>query len=180
MSVFTNLSIGGRFGMAFGGLFLALAVVGGVDLYQTSRLSDAAADLSENRIPSVLVLGRLEEAVMRFREAQGAAILASDPATSANIAGSRSTAVGDIEASWKDYQGLIDPGQEHDRLAPAIDAAWKDYLAQDVRLGSLIRAGDKAAAAHLQTVETWPFFAKLREAIGEDLRYNVAQAHDFE
>jgi methyl-accepting chemotaxis protein len=177
MSVFTNLSIGGRFGTAFGGLFLVLVLVGGVDLYQTAQLNAATADLSDNRIPSVLVLSKLEDAVMRFREAQDAAVLASDPATIANVASSRSSAVDDVEASWRDYQPLMDPGQERERLGPAIDAAWKDYLGQDARLGSLIRAGDKDAAARFQTGDLSPLFRKLREAIDEDLRYNVAQAH---
>ena len=177
MSVFTNLSIGGRFGTAFGGLFLVLVLVGGVDLYQTAQLNAATADLSDNRIPSVLVLSKLEDAVMRFREAQDAAVLASDPATIANVASSRSSAVDDVEASWRDYQPLMDPGQERERLGPAIDAAWKDYLGQDARLGSLIRAGDKDAAVRFQTGDLSPLFRKLREAIDEDLRYNVAQAH---
>ncbi|MGD0431207.1 MAG: methyl-accepting chemotaxis protein, partial [Acetobacteraceae bacterium] len=172
-----NLSIGGRFGTAFGGLFLVLVLVGGVDLYQTAQLNAATADLSDNRIPSVLVLSKLEDAVMRFREAQDAAVLASDPATIANVASSRSSAVDDVEASWRDYQPLMDPGQERERLGPAIDAAWKDYLGQDARLGSLIRAGDKDAAARFQTGDLSPLFRKLREAIDEDLRYNVAQAH---
>jgi methyl-accepting chemotaxis protein len=158
-------------------LFLVLVLVGGVDLYQTAQLNAATADLSDNRIPSVLVLSKLEDAVMRFREAQDAAVLASDPATIANVASSRSSAVDDVEASWRDYQPLMDPGQERERLGPAIDAAWKDYLGQDARLGSLIRAGDKDAAARFQTGDLSPLFRKLREAIDEDLRYNVAQAH---
>jgi len=97
-------------------LFLVLVLVGGVDLYQTAQLNAATADLSDNRIPSVLVLSKLEDAVMRFREAQDAAVLASDPATIANVASSRSSAVDDVEASWRDYQPLMDPGQERERL----------------------------------------------------------------
>jgi len=178
MSLFTKFSIGGRFRLAFGSLFLALALVGAIGLYQASQLNDASIDLADNRTPSIVVLGRLEEATTRFRETQGAAILASDADSAASVARSRTAAIADVEATWKDYQPLIDPGAERQRLAPAIDAALKEYQASDTRLETLLRAGDKAAAARYHTVDQWPLATKLRQAVVEDLRYNVDQAQD--
>ena len=176
MAGFSTNSIGGRFRIAFGGLFLALAMVSAVSLYQTVRLNTASNDLSDNRLPSVVTLGRMAEATMRFREAEGAAILASDVPTAASVAQSKSAALADVSAGWKDYQAVIDPGAERERLAPAIDAAWREYLAQDVQLESMVRAGSKDAAANFYTTKTWPYFAKLRQAVNEDLQYNIRQA----
>jgi methyl-accepting chemotaxis protein len=178
MSAANNIRIGGRLRLAFGGLFLALALVGGIGLYQAARLNVASVDLSDDRIPSVVTLGALGDATMRFREAQGAAILVTnDAANIASIAKSRSGAIADVESDWKDYQGRIDAGEEQLHLAPAIDAAWKAYLAQDARLQSLIRAGDKAGAGSFYTGTLWPFFSTLRDAVSEDLNYNIRQAH---
>jgi methyl-accepting chemotaxis protein len=177
MAWFSTNSIGGRFRLAFGGLFLALATVSAVALYQTAQLNTASNDLSDNRLPSVVTLSRLEEATMRFREAEAAAVLVTDAANAASVAQSRSAALADVEASWKEYQGMIDPGEEQQRLAPAIDAAWKSYLAQDARLETLIGAGNKDAAARFYTGDLYPFSVRLRQAVGEDLQYNIRQAH---
>jgi hypothetical protein len=83
MAWFSTNSIGGRFRLAFGGLFLALAIDSAVELYQTAQLNAASNDLSDNRLPGVVTLSRLEQATMRFREAEAAAILATDAANAA-------------------------------------------------------------------------------------------------
>jgi hypothetical protein len=59
MSWFSTNSIGGKVRLAFGGLFVALAMVGGVALYQAAQLNAASTDLSDNRVPSVRILGSL-------------------------------------------------------------------------------------------------------------------------
>jgi methyl-accepting chemotaxis protein len=178
MAWFSTNSIGGRFRLAFGGLFLALAMVSAIALYQAGQLNAASNDLANNRLPSVVTLSRVQEATMRFREAEAAAILVTDAANAASAVQSRSTALGDVAAGWKDYQPFIDAGQERERLAPAIDAAWRDYLAQDTQLEALVRAGNKDAAASFYTAKTSPYFAKLRQAVNEDLQYNIRQSDE--
>jgi methyl-accepting chemotaxis protein len=176
MSLFTNLRIGGRIRLASGVSFLALVLVGGVGLYETERLDAASVDLSDNRLPSVLTLSRIQDGTTRYRETEAAGILVSDPANAASVAQTRAGALADVAAGWKDYQGEIDPGEERERLAPAVDAAWKDYLAQGAKLDALVHAGDKEAAARFYSADMSPFFAKLRDAVSEDLKYNIAQA----
>jgi len=178
MAWFSTNTIGGRFRLAFGGLFLALAMDSAISLYQAGRLNAASDDLSANRVPSVVALSRLAEAAMRFREAEAAAILVTDAANAASVAQSRSAALADITAGWKEYQPLVDPGEERERLAPAVEAAWNDYLAQDTQLETLVRAGNKEAAASFYGAGTWPYFTKLRQAVNEELEYNIRGAHD--
>ncbi len=178
MAWFSSNSIGGRFRLAFGGLFLALAIVSAVSLYQTGQLNNASNDLSAIVCQASSCLAAWPEATMRFRESEAAAILVTDAANTASVAQSRATALADVNASWKDYQPVIDPGEEQQRLAPAIDTAWRDYLAQDAQLEALIRAGNKEATASFYSNKTWPYFAKLRQAVDEDLQYNIRQAHE--
>jgi methyl-accepting chemotaxis protein len=134
MAFFTSNSIGGRFRLAFGSLFLALAMVGGVGLYQANQLNAATNDLALDRLPSVSALGHVEEAVNRFRQLQASAILASDAAARDGVLRYKATTLAEIQAAWQGYQPMVDPGEERDRLAPAVDAAWKAYLAQDAQL----------------------------------------------
>src|SRR5580700_174607 len=99
MTWFSTNSIGGRFRVAFGALFLALALVSAVALYQAAQLNAASNDLSADRLPSVVTLSQLEEATIRFREAEAAGILATDAANAASISRSRAAALADVGAS---------------------------------------------------------------------------------
>jgi methyl-accepting chemotaxis protein len=172
MSLFTNISIGGRFRLAFGGLFLAVALVGGISLYQASRLNQATDDLADNRLPSVMTLGRLSEAAMRFREFEVSGILVTDPEIATRIAQRRATAAADFETDRRAYQAMVDSGEEAQRLAPDIDTAWKDYQAQDAKLQDIIHGGDRTAAARFFGVDLAPFNQKLQDALGADRQYN--------
>jgi len=172
MTFFTTNSINGRIHLAFASLFLTLAMVGGIGLYQAGQLHDASDDLALNRLPSVVALGRLEEATSRFRQLQASAILAPDAEIKAGIQRYKSTTLSDIQRIWQDYQPLVDPGEERERLAPAVDATWKDYLTQDTRLEALVQSGDKAAAAQFFSVDMVPAAGKLREALAAERQYN--------
>jgi methyl-accepting chemotaxis protein len=122
MSLANKVRIGGRLRLAFGGLFLALALVGGIGLYQAARLSDAASDLADNRMPSIVALGRLAEATMRFREAQAAAILSTNAATSASVAQSRSAVLADIDSFAENGYRSTVKKRAAASLSPAGDA----------------------------------------------------------
>jgi methyl-accepting chemotaxis protein len=177
MILLANIGIGGRIRLAFGGMFVALTVVGGIGLHQAAQLNDAANDLANNRLPSVMALGRIEEATTRFREFEAAAILAPDDTIKARVAQLRSAVLAEIQTNWQSYQPLIDPGEEQRILAPAIDSAWRSYLALDARLDALLRVGDKEAAAHFFSIDMGGDALKLREALVADQRYNDLQGH---
>jgi hypothetical protein len=49
MTVFSSNSINRRTHLAFASLFIALAMVGGIGLYQAGQLHDAADDLALDR-----------------------------------------------------------------------------------------------------------------------------------
>jgi len=77
MSILTNFSIGAKLRLAFGALFVALTLVGGAGLYQSSRLNDLADDIVTIHVPALTILGRMAAAVERFRQLQAAALVAS-------------------------------------------------------------------------------------------------------
>src|ERR1700733_11668216 len=112
MAWFTTNSISGRFRVAFGSFFLALAMVGGIGLYQANQLNDAANDLAFDRLPSVVALGHLEEATARYRQLQASIVLAPDADLRARLVEYQSKTRDDIQSSWQAYQPLVDPGEE--------------------------------------------------------------------
>jgi len=173
MSVFTSITIGGRLRLAFGALFVALILVGGVGLYQAGRINAISDDIVQNRMPSVRIIGRMATAVERFRQLQAAALIAASDEQKATVAQRRSETVGQMDAALRDYQPMVDPGEEAQILFPAVLAAWKDYQAQSLTLDS---TADKAAAAELFTIQLYPALTRLRAAVQADIDYNDRQA----
>jgi methyl-accepting chemotaxis protein len=127
MSIFTKMTIAGRFRLAFGSLLVVLLLLGGVGLYQADQIYKTAVDLGENRVPSIETLGRLSESIARFRQLEGSALLATDTDQAALVAGRMAQTSADIDAAWKVYAPLVDPGEEARTLFPAAHAAWTDF-----------------------------------------------------
>ncbi len=174
MSVFTKIGIGGRLRLAFASVIAAFLLAGGAGLFQTAKMASVATDLGRNAVPSGVIMGEIAELIMRFRALQGAAVLASDAEQKALVAQRRSQTLADIQAGFLAYTPFTDEGEEKETIIPAIQAAWKDYQAQDARLTA---AGtDTAAAGHIYNVELQPPFARLRAALKADMAYSKRSA----
>ena len=172
MSLFTKIGIGGRLRLAFGSLFVGLALIGGVGLYQATQLNDITTELANDRVPSIMVIGRMTITATRFRALQATSILTPDAEGRVSVAQRRTTAVTEFETHWKTYEPLIDPGEEARVLAPAILAAWKNYQAQDARVDAMLHAGDKEAAARFFNADLVVEFRKVQDALMADDQYN--------
>ena len=176
MSFFTNISVGGRLNLAFGGLVLILLLTGGAGLYQVAQMNAVATDLGRNAVPSGIIMGNLGESAMRFRQLQAASILAPNAEEKAVILQRQAEAIAEFEAAQKAYEPFVDKGEEADKLMPAIAAAWTEYKAMDAKL---VAAGaDKAVAAHMFNKEIQPTFARLRTAIKADMAYSDRTAKE--
>jgi methyl-accepting chemotaxis protein len=174
MSIFTKISIGGRFRLAFGSLIVTFLLAGGASVYQAAKMAAAATDLGRNAVPSGVIMGDLAESMMRFRALQAAAILASDAEQKALIAQRRADTIADIEAGFRAYAPYIDEGEEKDKIIPAIQMAWNDYQAQDARLS----AADTAAAGHIYNAELQQPFTRLRATVKADMVYSKRTANE--
>jgi methyl-accepting chemotaxis protein len=175
MSMFTK-TIGGRLWLAFAGLFLAVALIGGVGIYQAAKLNAVTSSIVANRLPSVRAIGRIVEAASRFRTIQASTLLAPDAESLAGAVRRRSENSAEMQAASTLFQSLLDPGEERQTLAPAIQVAWESYLALDARLMADIGAGDKDAAVRLFGGDLLAAFTKLRSALEADQAYNDRMA----
>jgi methyl-accepting chemotaxis protein len=169
MSVFTKFTVGGKLRLAFGGIFVALMLAGGAGLYQSAQMNRLAQKIVTDRIPSFQIMGRIATAMERFRATQGAALAARTTEQMAVATNARSASLAVIQAALREYEPLIDPGEEAQTLMPAIQAAWKDYQAQSLLLES---AADQSVAAEAFTSQLAPTFVRLRAAVAADIAYN--------
>ena len=175
MAVFTKLSIGGRLRLTMGSLVLALAIVGGAGLYQATALNWIALDLGENGMAGVRILGRMLDMAMRFRQLQAASLLTTDPALKVSLAQARVAAIADFAAAAKEYEPLVDPGEER-RLADAIQVRWKAYTALDPRLQEIDGTTGRETATLYYGGELLTQFRTLRELLDADQKYNDGTA----
>ncbi|WP_275266307.1 methyl-accepting chemotaxis protein [Rhodovastum atsumiense] len=164
------MKIGRKILLALGSLLFMLLLVGGISLHQSTHASHITADLARNRLPSILIVGRLAEAVTRVRLAQGTALAAADAKDKSLVDERRMKAFADVERARQEYLPLVDAGEEAQTIIPAIDAAWRDYKEQSAKLDAL--KGNDAAAAHFFINDLHPYFARLRDAVHADIAYN--------
>ncbi|MBK1661384.1 methyl-accepting chemotaxis protein [Paracraurococcus ruber] len=166
-----DMSIRGKLAAAFGALFLVLAGIGGVGIYQAGQLNADATDVGRNWLPSVETLGRVAEAANRYRTLQANAILAAgDAALGTGVAERTATALSRFDENWNRYLGVVTPGEEQ-RLADAVATAWREYRAGDTQFAAALRT-DAAAASHMWAGEFRNRFDRFREALAKDLDFN--------
>ena len=175
MSIFTKITIGGRLRLVFGSLFIVLTLVGGVGLYQAKQIFNVSDDLGENRVPSLIILGRLLEGVARFRQLEASALVADSAENKALIAERRVQAVADLKSNWLAYVPMLDAGEETQTLFPAAQAAWAEYQAESSRLLALMAAGDKSEANKSFFQNSLSTFTKVQSALTDEMDYNERQ-----
>ena len=132
MTSFNNLSIGRKVAFAFA---LVCAIVLGLGVFCLIRLGDmiaAAAQLRDNRLPSVQMLGKVAQLVERQRANLGTVLIMRGDAERAEAIVALDNSRQGVTEAWAGYAPLIDPGEEQ-KLA----AAFGQALEQD-------RAGGKA------------------------------------
>ena len=169
MPLLQKISIGGRFRVVFVGLVVVLIVTGAGSVYQISKVATVAEDLGGNRVPSMTIMGRLAELMTRFRLLQASAIVISDPKERAALAQRQAAVNAAIEAGLREYDPLLDAGEEQDKIIPALHAAWKDYLALNARFEA---AGTDKAIASQVFSDSIGSFETLGRAVEADIAYN--------
>jgi methyl-accepting chemotaxis protein len=137
-------------------------------------MGDATAQIVEDNLASVAGLSELSSAEMRLRLAQGAALSAgalADKAASNEL----THLLQAYEDRRRDFQPLIDPGEEAERFA-RIDALWSNYKIETDRLSGMADTSNARAAADLFAGDMSQTHQALIDLLREDRVYNVRQA----
>jgi methyl-accepting chemotaxis protein len=170
-----SMRIRGKLWLGFGVLFFAVMLTGSVGLYEAARMNGIGRELGRDRVPSLALLGRMAESMMRVRMQQGALVIGGTPEIKAGIAQRLSDAVGDVARYRRAYEPFLDEGEERGKLFPAIDADWNSYLSRSQELSAALNAGDISGAARLFTIELQPIYSRLRSELLAEFDYNERQ-----
>ncbi len=167
-----NISIRVKVIGAFLGVLLITVGMGCFAIERMGRVNAQAADLRDNWLPGVRIVGRISTLVEQFRQRQATLVL--DPAP-ASIVAQQALIQGTLdmlETARRDYAPLIAAGEEQ-RLAGQVDARWQAYRERSLELGPLMERS-QAAATDLFKGELRTLFNSLRDAVQANQDFEAA------
>ncbi len=171
MRFFANWSIRGKLAAAFGLLLVLTIGLGLVSLNRLTVVNNAAAELRENWLPGTRYVGQIAEAVTRYRQLEGAHVLALSPTDKQREEQTIARVAADIDATWRAYEATISDAEDR-RLTDAAIAAWRQYRGYQERLLAASRDGDGQAAA-LYVGEMRAASGRMRQTLQALSDYNL-------
>jgi methyl-accepting chemotaxis protein len=171
MRFLVHLSIRGKLAAAFGLLLVLTIGLGLGSLNRLTVVNEAAAELRENWLPGTRYVGQIAEAVTRYRQLEGAHVLAQTPADKQREEQTLARVAADIDTAWRAYEATIIDAEDR-RLTDTAIAAWRQYRGYQDRLFAASRSGDPQAAA-LYAGEMRAASGRLRQALQAVADYNL-------
>ena len=178
MSSWTNLSIRMKVLIAFGAVFLATCTLGIFGLIETSRINDDALDIRDDWLPSTGALGNLAISAENYRIIEARLIIAAVSKDAANLAADKTSfdeAAAAVDKLRRDYEPLISPGTDDERLMKAFDTLWTKARESSAQVLALIAKGDTDGAGTLYRGGDAAAFRQALSQVTEDLTFNETE-----
>ncbi|WP_372019152.1 methyl-accepting chemotaxis protein [Tistrella mobilis] len=141
-------TIGARLIVAFVALTMVIAATSVSGIAQLSVLDQAAGDLRDNRVPSLKLIARLQNAVSEHRINISGAIIATDKAEVKDRLADAAKAAAQVGELLTAYEPLVTEEEERGHFE-GVKVAWADYLARNEPLLAELRTGDQDGARGL-------------------------------
>jgi len=177
MKGFENLRIPVKLMLAFGVLGLIMLVNAVVALTQMTTMDRAARDLSDNWLPSVTALAKLETLVVEHRTRELAHLLAVTPDEKVEQDRKMKALRDAIATARKGYEALISSAEERG-LYERFSENWDNYVAGSDAVIELSRQNRTVEARALQLGEGFTLYQHARAQLNEDIALNKKGAGD--
>ncbi len=168
---FSRLSIRTKIAGAFGFMLILVLAMGGTAINRLSAVNDQAADVRDNWLPSVGMLGQLAEALQNQRVDEARYALAGNDTERQHIVAEIDKRSQTIERRRTAYEPLITGGTEDEQLMHAFDAAWTEHkrTVQKITTDSRGNPADLFSEDHRKT------FLDAARLLQEDIAFNIAE-----
>ena len=175
MSLVDNWRIGRKLGVMFGAIALVLLVNAGITASGIRNLNRAGLDLADNWLPSIEILGKLNEQMLLHRRYELAVLLSTDAKQQENFRTAMMKARGEIKTVRGEYEKLLSSDEEratYAKFAKAYDA----YIVLSDKFLALIAADQRELARTSLSQESPPIFAETMEHLHKCIDINDAGA----
>jgi methyl-accepting chemotaxis protein len=148
MSWFRNLGVRGRLLAAFGVVVLLTAGLGILGVVQMARIDGATEDIATIWLPSVKLLGRIDDRINTIRRYELGHVLATDPAVYDRYEEMIQALSRQLAEAERAYEPLINSREEKAAFA-AFREQWDRYMVEQRQVLALSRAGKQVEARNL-------------------------------
>ena len=166
-----RMSIRAKLIAGFAAVMLTVIGLGTFAIQRMGAMNATAEDIRTNDLPSSVAIANLRLLLEQARAAEKEAIgsgAASDGTSAEGAAAS-------YEKARKDFDSLIDPGEETSRFQ-RIDALWAKFTEAGRTILAAAAAGNKANALATYTTQMDTAFAPMQLLVSQDQEYNNALA----
>lgn len=160
-----NLSIGKKFTAAFSLIGIAVVIFGFYIFTQVSGMRDNMLNFTDDTLPAVLEIERLNEEMIRIRQDQYAVLTFSDPAERREI-------LGEIDVMKRDYSRALDAYQEtlwyddEKAIFSRIQNNWDKYNQELSAFPDRVEDGQLTAAQQILS-KSFGTFGQLDKSLTE-------------
>ncbi|OOE57746.1 hypothetical protein BZG13_09685 [Salinivibrio sp. ML323] len=160
-----NLSIGKKFTAAFSLIGIAVAIFGFYIFTQVSGMRDNMLNFTDDTLPAVLEIERLNEEIVRIRQDQYAVLTFNDPAERVEILGEIDVMERDFSADLDAYQQTLWYDDEK-AIFSRIKDSWDKYNQELAQFDQRVEAGQLTAAQKV-LANSFRTFGQLDSSIKE-------------
>jgi len=173
MSVFRNLPVARKFGLAFGLVCTLCVVLGAYAALTLRTIAKQSADVSEHSLPSVIRLSDARGAMDEVRQLDLDLLLCQSPACISDRTEKRNKAIADYRETVQVYERLISyPGERE--IFQKFQSGFTQYLAISNQAGVSVAAGKvDAALSALTSDSTVSLFRDALAGVNEGLQLNI-------
>ncbi|SEH25317.1 methyl-accepting chemotaxis protein [Magnetospirillum fulvum] len=177
ITALNNLKISVKLSLAFALVMLIMLINAAINLYEMAEMDRAGVDISQNWMPSVETLARLETLVVEHRVRELAHIATYTPEGIAeqdrNVVRQREQ----IAETQKKYEALISSKEERS-IYERFLSDWNAYIQTTDKVLDLSRQGSKQEARELQLGKSRELYTDMRNILTEDVELNRAGARE--
>ncbi|MGV7243769.1 methyl-accepting chemotaxis protein [Caballeronia sp. M23-90] len=173
----SNFKIGTRLAAGFAAILILLCAVGGLTLWQTSRIYDGTLELANDWLPSVQAAGRIQSYANTMRRTSLRYLLAADANERQTNRAEHDAAATKVQGAFAGYEKLISSPEER-QLFEDIKSGWGRYIAADAKLFEAADKGDAgiAEARAISSGDAGKEFTGTLKLIEQDIELNRAGA----
>jgi methyl-accepting chemotaxis protein len=166
-----KLNIGSRMYLTFGILQIVTTVIVGVALLQMGTMRQSTVAITDNWLPSVQVVGKLQAHIGDVRAAEGLYVNNFDPSAVANIEKSMKTAVSELDGNLNAFSALHATAEQK-VLFDAFSSDWKKYMVLHGALIESINKSDSDTAKTLFNGDAKRLFGSASEGLSKVIELN--------
>jgi len=176
MTVWRDLSIGGKIVTALSALLVLAAVIGGAAFLQMGEMNARAIDVRDNWLPSVARLSDVRVSTARVYRAQSDFLLAvAIHDGEAEALAALDNAMKEVDQAFDGYKPLITQNTEDVILMKQFVETWAEFRSKQSRVLDVARKGDALDAVKAYREDLMPLRARIGDILAKDTAFNETE-----